>query len=226
MEYKFYSTGYISEREKRERKIQNIDTQEDPLRNILGRCKNIEKEVGIKDIGEIPTSVNGWRNEEPITSTRFLNWNPANGWSTGYTDVKEKKENLIITSEKKNTKEYFNGAGGNTGSVEFISISESPDKDATIFGPKLWYCLHNAAKAYPETPTKLVQTRMKNIILGIPYLISCASCYEHSLAYIDNLDECNLNAACSTRKNLIIFFVEFHNHVNIRLGKKIYKVID
>ena len=222
MEYRFYNTGYISDREKNERKIQNIDTQEDPLRNILGRCKNIEKENILKDVIDVPSSENGWKTEEritstaksgrPVGSTKYLNWNPASGWSNGYAD---KKENFTFSS-----KENFDNETGNE-----ISMSELPDKDATVFGPKLWYCLHNAAKAYPDSPTKLVQNRMKNVILGIPYLIPCDSCYEHSLSYIDKLDECKLNNICSTRKNLIVFFVEFHNHVNRRLGKKIYKIV-
>jgi len=223
MEYRFYNTGYISDREKKERKIQNIDTQEDPLRNILGRCKNVEKENRLKDVidpkgrpiqsVDVPSSENGWKTEERIKSTKYLNWNPASGWSNGYAD---KKENFTFSLEEN----FENKAG------DEISVSELPDKDATVFGPKLWYCLHNAAKAYPDSPTKLVQDRMKNVILGIPYLIPCDSCYEHSLSYIDKLDECKLNNICSTRKNLIVFFVEFHNHVNRRLGKKIYKIVD
>ena len=218
MEYRFYNTGYIPDREKKERKIQNIDTQEDPLRNVLGRCKNVEKENRLKDVIDVPSSENGWKTEEKITSTKYLNWNPASGWSNGYAD---KKENFTFSS-----KEYFESKAGNEMSTGTISLSESPNKDATVFGPKLWYCLHNAAKAYPDSPTKLVQDRMKNVILGIPYLIPCDSCYEHSLSYIDTLEEYKLNNICSSRKNLIIFFVEFHNHVNRRLGKKIYNIVD
>ena len=232
MEYRFYNTGYISDREKNERKIQNIDTQEDPLRNILGRCKNVEKENRLKDVidpkgrpiqsVDVPSSENGWKTEERITSTKYLNWNPASGWSNGYAD---KKENFTFSSTDSigrpfGSKENFENETGNE-----ISMSELPNKDATVFGPKLWYCLHNAAKAYPDSPTKLVQDRMKNVILGIPYLIPCDSCYEHSLSYIDKLDECKLNNICSTRKNLIVFFVEFHNHVNKRIGKKIYTIV-
>jgi hypothetical protein len=233
MEYRFYNTGYISDREKNERKIQNIDTQEDPLRNILGRCKSIEKENNrLKDVidpkgrpiqsVDVPSSENGWKTEERITSTKYLNWNPASGWSNGYAD---KKENFTFSSTDSIDRPFGSKENFESEISYEISLSELPNKDATVFGPKLWYCLHNAAKAYPDSPTKLVQDRMKNVILGIPYLIPCDSCYEHSLSYIDKLDECKLNNICSTRINLIVFFVEFHNHVNKRLGKKIYKIV-
>jgi hypothetical protein len=210
MEYKFYNTGYISKVDKKERQLQNIDMQKDPLRNILGRCINTKKEEAgcDKDINDVPNSTNGWTNFEKIKSTKNLNWDPASGWSNGY-DKSNSKEFFEINTECKN-----------------ISINEPPVTNPIIFGPKLWFSFHNMAKVYPDFPTDLVKIRMKNIILGIPYLLPCNSCFEHSIAYLDDLDDCKLNDICSCRKNLIIFFVDFHNYVNAKLGKSIYKLTD
>jgi hypothetical protein len=62
---------------------------------------------------------------------------------------------------------------------------------------------------------------MKNIILGIPVLLPCENCKEHSTAYIESrLNE--LDDIVSTRDKLFNFFVDFHNYVNKRYGKKIF----
>ena len=100
--------------------------------------------------------------------------------------------------------------------VEYANTSSPP-----IFGPPLWFTLHNAAAHYVDNPAPITRERMKNIILGIPILLPCKNCREHATAYIEkNYD--NINMICSTRDNLFKFFVDFHNYVNERYNKKIF----
>jgi FAD-linked sulfhydryl oxidase len=90
-----------------------------------------------------------------------------------------------------------------------------------VFGPPLWFCLHNAAHHYPENAAPTYAERMKGIIIGLPVLIPCTTCKEHATAYIEEKKH-TLMEVCKSRKTLVIFFIDFHNYVNQRLGKKIY----
>ena len=94
-----------------------------------------------------------------------------------------------------------------------------------IFGPPLWFSLHNASAHYPINPSPITSERMKNIILGIPVLLPCKNCSEHATAYIEKNFE-KLNDICSTRDNLFKFFVDFHNYVNIRYNKPVMSYED
>ena len=90
-----------------------------------------------------------------------------------------------------------------------------------IFGPPLWFVLHNAAAHYPPFPAPVERERMKNVILGLPTLLPCLECKEHATAHIER-NRANLDAIVASRDNLVRFFVDFHNYVNKRLGKSIF----
>jgi len=100
--------------------------------------------------------------------------------------------------------------------VEYTSTTSPP-----VFGPPMWFTLHNAAAHYVDNPSPLARERMKNVILGIPVLLPCQNCREHATAYIEkNYD--NLDDVVSSRDKLFKFFVDFHNYVNQRYNKKIF----
>lgn len=88
--------------------------------------------------------------------------------------------------------------------------------DPNIFGPALWFSIHNATTNFPIRPTPFIQQSMKLLILNFHLLIPCPSCKEHFTYFVQNSD---LNLATSSRENLFTFFVNLHNHVNLRLGK-------
>jgi hypothetical protein len=94
-----------------------------------------------------------------------------------------------------------------------------------IFGPPLWFSLHNAAAHYPDNPSPITKERMKHIILGIPVLTPCANCSEHASSYIEKHYD-QLDRICSGRDPLFKFFVDFHNYVNERYNKPIMSYED
>jgi len=95
-----------------------------------------------------------------------------------------------------------------------VSTLTSPE----IWGPALWFLLHNSSYNYDEKASPLAIERMKNFILGLPVMIPCKNCREHATAHIEkNMDK--LEDVCSGRDNLFNFFVDFHNHVNKRYNK-------
>ena len=98
-------------------------------------------------------------------------------------------------------------------------IPESGAANPKVWGPPYWYSLHNSAAHYPINASPLVKQRMKGRILAIPYEISCRTCQPHASAYIETISEGELDSIVSGRDNLFKFYVDFHNSVNVRLGK-------
>ena len=98
---------------------------------------------------------------------------------------------------------------------------EASTKSPSVWGPPLWFSIHNGANYYPDEPTHAQIHNMIGYIRGLPEMLPCKRpCAEHARKYIhDNLD--NLHDVCSSRLKLFNFFVDFHNYVNERQGKHI-----
>jgi hypothetical protein len=127
-----------------------------------------------------------------------------NDKNMNYSDFPSNKENFEFTYEKKKTKN-----------------TSSPD----VFGPPMWFSLHNGASKYPDNPSPVIKQRMKYFIIGLPIMVPCTNCREHATMYIEkNLED--LDVICSNRKNLFNFFVDFHNYVNKRVNKPIMDYSD
>lgn len=104
--------------------------------------------------------------------------------------------------------------------ITYDTVRGIPMTDPTIFGPPLWFTLHNGTSKYPESASKITIERMKGFILGIPYILPCENCMEHARAYITSKYS-DLDDICSTRQKLFRFFVDMHNYVNKRYGKPV-----
>jgi hypothetical protein len=88
-----------------------------------------------------------------------------------------------------------------------------------VWGPAFWFTLHTSAMYYPENASPIVKERMKNRILAIPYELPCSSCRQHAIAFIEsNRDK--LDDIVSSNDKLFRFYVDFHNQVNARYGKR------
>jgi len=95
----------------------------------------------------------------------------------------------------------------------------------SVWGPSLWFTLHNGAARYPENANQITKDRMKGFILGIPYILPCLACKPHAISYIENRKD-SLDTIVSTRENLVKFFVDFHNKVNERYKKPLFTYED
>ena len=93
-------------------------------------------------------------------------------------------------------------------------------KEPRVFGPPLWFVIHNSAAHYPVSPSKICQQHAIMFIKSIPYLVSCKECFLHAQEYISRSDTNELYALTSTRSSYFKWGVDFHNFVNQRLGKK------
>lgn len=97
-------------------------------------------------------------------------------------------------------------------SSSLIGNSRNPD----IFGPPLWFVLHNAATCYAKRPNAFTRQGMKQLLTNLHQLVPCNTCKEH---FHDWLLETNLDDVVSSKEKLFAFFVDTHNYVNRRYGK-------
>ena len=92
--------------------------------------------------------------------------------------------------------------------------------DPKTWGPRLWFILHLGSRYYDENPNPTKQTRMINFIKGIPSILPCETCCEHCNYFVTNNPY--LPEIVKTRVSLFNFFVDMHNYVNKRHGKRIF----
>ena len=89
------------------------------------------------------------------------------------------------------------------------------------WGKNLWFTLHNSSLHYPEKANILCAERTKNFILGITNLVPVLE-YKKDIDIFIYHYQSKLLEICSSRESLFKFFVDMHNMVNKKLGKKIY----
>jgi len=95
-------------------------------------------------------------------------------------------------------------------------------KDDSVWGPAFWFTIHNSSVHYPIKANYQYRENMKRFILSIPYLIPCEKCKLHASSYI-KIHMHRLDTIVTGRIKLFKFFVDFHNDVNVRNGKRVYE---
>lgn len=122
--------------------------------------------------------------------------------------------NLISCNDiSLNTQQYAMSRGA-------IGYDKKSTADPRIMGPPRWFNYHTTAKYYSKSPNTETKRHMKNFITSIPYTLPCDRCKIHASEYITMHEKMGtLDWAVNHRSNLFKFFVDFHNFVNVRLGK-------
>ena len=103
--------------------------------------------------------------------------------------------------------------------IKFENLKNVSTSNPNVWGPMLWFTLHNGAAKYPVKPSPLYISKMKDLITSLPYILPCISCQVHANNHIENHKN-NLDDICSSREKVFKFFVDFHNSVNRRTNKK------
>lgn len=103
-------------------------------------------------------------------------------------------------------------------------INKKNGKGTDVWGPQLWFSLHNGAANYPKNDYDIntqMRQLMKGWIKGLPLMIPCAECANHAFEYITRTERIGeLDNAVKNRENLFKYFVDFHNHVNRKKNKR------
>jgi hypothetical protein len=193
----------------------NEDIKSSCLKDFERRIENSNNDIkNIDDINKINTR------KTPIienfTQPNFYKSNIPNISNNLKTDISYMENNNFNIHENKNNENFEMSY-----TRKKYKSTSSPD----VFGPPMWFTLHNGASKYPHKPGTLVKERMKYFILGIPVMIPCAKCREDATAYIEKFKD-NLDDICSSRLKLFEFFFTFHNVVNKKLNKPIMSYED
>jgi len=93
--------------------------------------------------------------------------------------------------------------------------------DPKIWGPHYWATLHFISSTYDNNPNESIKSTMKTFIQTIPVFLPCKDCQDHAFKFIK---ESNLDKVISNRKELFLFFFNFHNFVNQRLNKPLFSL--
>lgn len=95
--------------------------------------------------------------------------------------------------------------------------------DPNVWGAGMWKFLHLSALAYPEKASPICANNTINFILSLPMMLPCVICNAHAREYIER-NSGNLRYIASGRDALFAFYVDFHNQVNKRNGKRLISV--
>lgn len=85
-----------------------------------------------------------------------------------------------------------------------------------LWGPSFWTTLHYISASYDINPNPNIRSTMKNFIHSLPVFLPCKECQDHAFDFIKSSD---LDKVVQNRKELFLFFFNFHNTVNNRLNK-------
>ena len=104
--------------------------------------------------------------------------------------------------------------------------------DPRVFGPHLWTSFHMISVNYPENPNQDTKLHCEGFVNALPYMLPCPHCGWHLREFISTnevlsgqeSDKCagapgeskcqSISEVCSSKSNLVSFFVRAHNNVN------------
>ena len=93
-------------------------------------------------------------------------------------------------------------------------------KSAIKFWHIYWNCLHYVSYIYSDNPTDIQKNQIKKLIDNmIKDGILCTKCKKHFIDWCNNND---ITTFYNNRTDLILYFRNLHNNINIRNKKKIF----
>ncbi|KAK3284458.1 hypothetical protein CYMTET_7902 [Cymbomonas tetramitiformis] len=88
---------------------------------------------------------------------------------------------------------------------------------ADEWGPDGWCLLHFVAMAMPPALDATSRFRFVSYVRTLAFVLPCYACRRHCHAYFESLEQCALR----TRWDCVTLIGDFHNAVNVRLGKPV-----
>jgi hypothetical protein len=86
------------------------------------------------------------------------------------------------------------------------------------WGPKAWFFLHSVALNYPLNPTQEDKNNYKTFYSSLQYVLPCSVCADNFKKHLKILPL--TDSELSSRQNLFLWTVKFHNKVNQLKGRK------
>ena len=95
----------------------------------------------------------------------------------------------------------------------------------TVWGPSLWHSIHTISFNYPVQPTKQEQTDYYKFIMSLEKVLPCKYCRENfskNMRAVNKRKRTTLKRALARgRAGFSRYMYDFHNEVNVMLGKPI-----
>jgi Erv1 / Alr family len=87
------------------------------------------------------------------------------------------------------------------------------------WGPDFWNLFHHISINYPHNPNPIDKLKIRNFLNCIPKILPCSACARHFQKNMLKLplDENDIKS----RNNFLTWFINFHNVVNMSLGKRV-----
>ena len=95
----------------------------------------------------------------------------------------------------------------------------------TVWGPSLWHSIHTISFNYPVQPTKQEQADYYKFIMSLEKVLPCKYCRENfpkNMRAVNKRKRTTLKRALARgRAGFSRYMYDFHNEVNVMLGKPI-----
>lgn len=92
----------------------------------------------------------------------------------------------------------------------------------SLWGPSTWIFFHTLAEKIKEDKFIIIKSELHNILLQISYNLPCPDCANHAKIFWSKVNFNNVN----TKTDLKNILFTFHNIVNKRKNKQLYKYED
>ena len=89
-----------------------------------------------------------------------------------------------------------------------------------IWGPAIWNLFHTIASKIKEDQYPIIKQQLFVFIRRICRLLPCPDCSNHATAFLSKINDNKI----TTKTELIKFLFFFHNSVNNRKQKEIFKI--
>lgn len=88
----------------------------------------------------------------------------------------------------------------------------------SVWGPAIWYLFHTLSYKLNPLYFNQVKDQLLDHFISICSNLPCPECAEHAKQELKHLDKTKI----TNKKELCMYFIHFHNKVNIRNKKKMF----
>lgn len=91
------------------------------------------------------------------------------------------------------------------------------------WGPRAWKFMHTISYCYPVNPTSADRQHVHDYLFALCHVLPCKKCRNDFEQYLQtHLIHGSESKQFQSKQYFIRFLVDAHNHVNKRLGKRLY----
>ena len=90
----------------------------------------------------------------------------------------------------------------------------------SVWGPAIWYLFHTLSFKLKSIHFNELKDELLDHFVSLCHNLPCPECVEHAKQELKHLDKSKI----TNKKELCMYFINFHNKVNVRTKTKIFTV--